>query len=190
MQSTTINTATRGYVPPAVAESPSKKELSVWDRIQDFFEHNVVERTSEKYGDYVVNKRMYAAAAGATAVGGVLGYAKGAENQKNDVVTTETVMRDVMKSVKVGQRTVTGGYRYHYSGGDWKYGYDPLYVHTEPVYKSVPTGEKVPELKTYHTANYPYTAIEGLVAGTLVGMAFGVAALVAARIIAVIKDQA
>lgn len=180
----------------AKQDQGKKEEPPVWGKIKDFFESNLVEQDKDS-GDYRVNKKMYAVAAGETAIGAGVGYKIGADHQANDVVTREIVTRNVSKSVKVGERTVTGGnhYRYGYDFDPVKgefdygyhYGYDPNYQHQEPVYQTVRSGERVPV--THHTEKFPYTALQGLLLGSLVGGAIGVAQLLISKLIASNKNS-
>lgn len=181
------------------AEKPEKE--SILHKVKDFFEENIVGKdpnSSDYYPQYKVNKKMYGVAAAETAIGAAVGYKVGATHQAADIVTHETVVKDVMKSVQVGEQTVTGGSHYHhgmhynFSEGNFEfgyhYGYDPSYVHQEPVYEQVPTGEKVSEVLTHHTEKFPHTGLQGLLMGTLIGGAVGVATLAIAKIIAVSKS--
>jgi hypothetical protein len=179
------------------AKKPVEKEKSSWDKVRDFFERNILEKDAES-GDFKVNKKMYGVAAGEAAIGAAVGAKVGAEHQTRDIVTHETVVRDVMKNVQVGEKTVTGGYHYHYGmhmnmDGEmefgYHYGYDPLWTHQEPIYEKVPTGEKVSEVVTHHTEKFPYTTIQGIIAGTLIGGVVGVATLTIAKIMAEMKNS-
>jgi hypothetical protein len=170
-----------------------KDERSTMGKIKDFFESQMVEKDKDS-GDFKVNRKMYGVAAAETAVGGAVGYTIGADHQAADVVTHETIMKDVMKSVAVGEKTVTGGYHYHYGGhmdassGNYEfgyhYGYDASWTHQETMYEQVPTGEKVPVHLTHHTQSAPYTALQGLALGSLIGGAIGVVTLAISKIIA------
>jgi len=186
----------------ASKEKKKPEEESILGKVKDFFEENVigVDSNSPYHGkQYKVNKKMYAVAAAETVAGGAAGYAVGASHQAADVITHETVVKDVMKLVKVGEQTVTGGSHYHYGmhydlmEGEMKFGYhfgyDPSYVHTEPIMEKVPTGEKVSEIVTHHTESYPHTKLQGLLIGTLLGGALGVATLALSKLLAVSKSD-
>ncbi|MBI2264298.1 MAG: hypothetical protein HYU64_03885 [Armatimonadetes bacterium] len=130
---------------------------------------------SEFSGDHGINKIIYGLAAAETLAGAGIGYTLGAQHAARDVVTHETVMREVTRSVFDHFTPVVVST-------------DPLIISQMPVYRQVPTGQYEPVAVTNHSEPFPHTAVQGLITGAIIGAAAGLLTIAAVKLHEIVNE--
>ncbi len=145
------------------------------DAIRGFWNRNVTAQSDDFRSSRVSLPTKIGVAAGWAAAATGVGYAVGRDHGARDVVTFEQIPYAETVQVKVGDRTVVGGFHTHYSviNNQVEYGYDPTWVHTEGVYETQATGRTLHRTETHHTVGFPFTPLQGALVGLGVGVVTG-----------------